>query len=54
MMRHNRPWISAGFPFLLLALVITGDVLVMTGQLHPGARLLPTHSYLSALLQAWR
>jgi len=54
LMRHHRPLISASFPFLLLALVITGDVLVMTGRLHPGARLLPTHSYLSALFQAWR
>jgi hypothetical protein len=53
-MRHHnaRPWIAAGSVFLLLALVATGELLVLTRP--AGTHLLPAHSSLTALFQAWR
>jgi len=50
--RNTRPWLTAGSVFLLLALVATGELLFLTGR--PGTHLLPSHSSLSALFQAWR
>jgi hypothetical protein len=50
--RNARPWIAAGSVFLLLALLATGELLVLTRP--AGTHLLPAHSSLSALFQAWR
>jgi len=55
-MRHHNigSWLSAGSAFLLLALVISVDVLEMTNRLHPGTHLLPLQSSLSALFRSSR
>jgi hypothetical protein len=55
-MRHHNisPWLSAGPAFLLLALVISCDMLVMTNRLYPGTHLLPSQSSLSALFRSSR
>jgi hypothetical protein len=50
--RHTGPWITAGSVFLLLALVATGEFLLLTS--HPGTHLLPSHFSLSTLFQGWR
>jgi|AmaraimetFIIA100_FD_contig_61_5375149_length_496_multi_3_in_0_out_0_1 hypothetical protein len=49
--RNTRPWIAAGSMFLLLALVATGELLILTRV--PGTHLLPPHSSLAALFRAW-
>jgi hypothetical protein len=50
--RNTRPWIAAGSVFLLLAVVATGELLVLTRL--PGTHLLPAHSFLSTLFRASR
>ncbi|HEV2550711.1 MAG TPA: hypothetical protein VGU20_25590 [Stellaceae bacterium] len=49
--RNMRPWIAAGSMFLLLALVASGELLVLTRR--SGTHLLPAHASLSALFRAW-
>ena len=49
---HTGRWITAGSLFLLLAVVATGELLLLTSR--PGTHLLPSHYSLSALFRAWR
>ena len=53
-MRHRDtgPWIAAGSLLLLLALVATGELMLLTSR--PGTHFLPSHSSLSSLFRAWR
>jgi hypothetical protein len=50
--RHTGPWIAAGSLFLFLALIATGELLVLTG--HAGTHILLSRSSLNALFHIWQ